>query len=134
MNEKEIYYKAVIPFKKFYLIDYAINYLIDLDTAQRYLNEPYINPIMEDLYDIYENEEATVEEMMKPYIDDLIDKMENADDNMMRITCEDYDFLQYIHKVLKEYNDFDIAYFMAKNYLTVGQCEAIISHHRKFDE
>lgn len=134
MNKQEIYTKMLIPLKKFYIIDYAVNYLIDLDTAQRYLNEPYINPIMEDLYDIYENEEATVEEMIKPYVDELIEKMENADDDMMRITCEDYEFLQYIHKILKEYNEFDIGCFMAKNYLTIGQTEAIINHHHRFDE
>ena len=133
MNEEDIYYKMVVPLKKFYVIDCAVNYLIDLDMWQRYISEPYINPILEDLYDIYADEEATVDEMMFGYVDDLIDKMENAEDDMMRITTEDYNFLTYIHRLLKNF-DLDFAYFLANLYLTVGQHEAIINHHHRFDE
>lgn len=133
MNEDDIYTKMIVPLKKFYVIDCSINYLINLEQYQRYIGEPYIQPILEDLYDIYADEEATTDEMIFGYIDDLIEEMENAENDMMRITTEDYRFLQYMHKLLKNF-DLDFAYFLAKLYLTASQHEAIINHHHKFNE
>lgn len=133
MKEEEIYNKMIIIIKKFYIIDYAINYLTDLETAQRFINEPYVQPILEELYDCYEHEEATADEMIKPYIDELIQRIETADDDYMRITTEDYDFLKYVHQLLSKY-DLDFAYFLSNLYLTVGQHEAIKEHYRIFNE
>lgn len=133
MNEEEIYHEVLVSLKKFYVIDYLVNYFIDLDTAQRYINEPYINPILEDLYYIYEDSNyVSALIMLIPYINELIYKMEHGEDDMARITVDDFNFLKYTHKALKEY-DLDMAYFMAKNYLTAEQQIAILNHHTRFE-
>ena len=135
MNENDIYCKMIVPLKKFYVIDCSINYIINLEQYQRYINEPYIQPILEDLYNIYceDGLEATPLAMICPYVNELIDEIENAENDMMRVTVEDYIFLKYMHKLLKE-DDLDFAYFLAKLYLTTSQHEAIINHHNKFNE
>lgn len=133
MKDKEIYYAIIVPLKKFYLIDYAVNYLIDLETADRYINEPYIQPILEDLYYIYADNEATPIEMLTPYMQELAEKIEWAENNMLRITAEDYEYLKYTHKLLKK-NDLDFATFLAHNQLTYTQCDNIRHHHTRLND
>lgn len=132
--KNKIYYKMCIPIKKFYVVDYVINYLIDLDTANRYLNEPYLNPILDEICDYYTDTEFTINEVMIPYFNELADKIENAENNYARITEHDYQFLTQIYKVLKEYHDLDLAYFLCSNELTVQQHELIIEHNNRFQE
>lgn len=133
MNEENIYNEVLIPLKKFYVIDYLVNYFIDLDTAQRYINEPYINVILEDLYYIYEDSNyISALVMLIPYIDELVYKMEHGENDMARITVDDFNFLKYTYKALKEH-DLDMAYFMAKNYLTADQKRAILNHHTRLE-
>lgn len=133
MNDEEIYYTVIVPLKKFFLIDYAVNYLIDLETAQRYIDEPYFDVILEDLYFIYQDNEATAIEMLTPYMQELATKIENAENDMMRITTDDYDYLFYTHKLLKE-NDLNFATFLAQNQLTYNQSDIIVHRHNRIGD
>lgn len=133
MNDEEIYYTVIVPLKKFFLIDYAVNYLIDLETAQRYIDEPYFDVILEDLYFIYQDNEATAIEMLTPYMQELATKIENAENDMMRITTDDYDYLFYTHKLLKE-NDLNFATFLAQNQLTYNQSDIIVHRHNRIND
>lgn len=130
--EERIYYKVIVPLKQFFLIDYAVNYLIDLEEAERMINEPYFQAILEDLYYLYEDTEATVTRMLSPYIQELADKIEYAEDDM-RITTDDYDYLLYTHQLLRQ-NDLKFATFLAQNQLTYAQCEAIKHRHNRFQD
>ena len=133
MNDEEIYYTVIVPLKKFFLIDYAVNYLIDLETAQRYIDEPYFDVILEDLYFIYQDNEATAIEMLTPYMQELATKIKNAENDMMRITTDDYDYLFYTHKLLKE-NDLNFATFLAQNQLTYNQSDIIVHRHNRIND
>lgn len=133
MKDKEVYYTVIVPLKKFFLIDYAVNYLIDLETAQRYLDEPYFDVILEDLYFIHQDHEATAIEMLTPYMQKLALKIENAENDMMRITTDDYDYLFYTHKLLKE-NDLNFATFLAQSQLTYNQLNIVVHRHNRIND
>lgn len=128
MNKELIYNTIIVSLKKFYTIDYAINFLIDLDVAQQYINEPYIQPMLKEIYNQYKNDtNFTTKQVLKPYMQQLANKIATAEDDMT-ITTYDYEYLKYVGKVLKN-NDLNFAYYLTQQQLTSEQEMAIRKHH-----